>query len=87
MIIDIIVGSLLQQDSNARSLSFNSQESLNISPDSISFHAVALEYSLDFMQTVAFEIMASSFILKSMQTEGVTEEKMFVVYYKQRANR
>ena len=38
------------------------------------------EYTLDFKQSVAFEIMASSFILKSLNIEGISIEDihMFV---------
>ena len=40
----------------------NSLESLN----DLSFHAIIQKYTLDFKQAVAFEIMVSSFILKSL---------------------
>ena len=39
----------------------------------LSFKAIIEKFTLDFKQSVAFEIMASSFILKSLQIEKITE--------------
>ena len=48
----------------------NSLESLN----DLSFQDIIQKYTLDFKQAVAFEIMASSFILKSLDTENISND-------------
>ena len=42
----------------------------------ISLQNIILQYTLDFKQSVAFEVMASSFILNSLQMHSVTEESI-----------
>ena len=46
----------------------------------ISFNNTILEYTLDFKQSVAFEVMAS-FILKSQQIHNITQ-KSIEMYFK-----
>ena len=44
------------------------------SSSQLSFKAIIKKFTLDFKQSVAFEIMASSFILKSLKIERITED-------------
>ena len=48
---------------------------------SISYKNIISKFTLDFKQSVAFEIMASSFILKSLQMHKVTQE-CIEIYFK-----
>lgn len=41
--------------------------------EQLSFEYIIHKYNLDFKQSVAFEIMACSFILKSLTTQNITE--------------
>ena len=45
-------------------------------PEDVSFDATVLRYKLDFKRCVAFQIMASLFVLKSLQNEKVTSDNM-----------
>ena len=49
--------------------------------NSISFKNIISKFTLDFKQSVAFEIMASSFILKSLEMHNVTQE-CIEIYFK-----
>ena len=41
--------------------------------ESLSFKHIISKYKLDFKQSVAFELMACSFILKSLTVHNITE--------------
>lgn len=79
MIIDILIDDILSK------LPLNSSIDHNESLDptkytiSLSFQNIIIKYKLDFKQSVAFEIMASSFILKSLKVEKVTDEKIHML--------
>ena len=58
----------------------NTSTKTQIEVKNLSFQSVIAEYTLDFKQSVAFEIMASSFLLKSMKVEKITEEEISVFF-------
>ena len=70
---NIIQGLPLDEQNNIK----DSTQKRNI----ISFQDINSEYSLDFKQSVAFEVMASSFILKSLQIHNITQ-KSIEMYFK-----
>ena len=74
MIIDILNDVVLEGFAPNKSITndmhTNSLENLN----DLSFAAIIQKYTLDFKQAVAFEIMASSFILKSLDTENISND-------------
>ena len=76
MIIDII------NDSVIHALPFTGKGYSNIEDDSdgllnnISFQSIIQNYNLDFKQSVAFEIMACSFILQSLSKNKVNQDSV-----------
>ena len=52
-----------------------------VSSSTLSFKAIIEKFILDFKQSVAFEIMASSFILKSLQIEKITEYDVRIFFH------
>ena len=63
MVIDILIGTIIQDEHN---ITHTNSFLEVLSPGSVSLNVNKVEYKLDFKQNVAFEIMASSFILKSL---------------------
>ena len=73
MIIEIINNTILHglpmTSTNEQSLQHNSDHDVN----NITFKYIISKYKLDFKQSVAFEIMSCSFILKSLKQQNITE--------------
>ena len=77
MIIDILIGTLLQRSTD----NVHTDNYLHAtSPEDASFNTIVIRYKLDFKQCVAFQITASSFVLKLLQNEKVTSENMFSLF-------
>ena len=80
MIIDILNDTILNNlESNCTDFN-NTSTKTQIEVKNLSFQSIIAEYTLDFKQSVAFEIMASSFLLKSMKLEKITEEEISVFF-------
>ena len=47
----------------------------------ISFKSIRLKHNLNFKELVAFEIMACSFILKSLTTQNITENALQLFFH------
>ena len=79
MIIDVLSAVVLNQMREEAVINQDTSELINNIKD-LSFESVIQKYTLDFKQSVAFEIMASSFLLKSLQVGNVCEDvlKTFV---------
>ena len=80
MIIDILNVIIL----NGLTTDCNTTDNLITDPlyqmKNLSFKSIIAKYTLDFKQSVAFEIMASSFIFKSLQIEKVTEDVLHSIF-------
>ena len=50
------------------------QHNSDYNVENITFKYIISKYNLDFKQSVAFEIMSSSFILKSLKNQHITED-------------
>ena len=53
----------------------------------MTFDDVSLKYGLDFKQRVAFEIMACSFILESVQEHKTIENEMYTFFGSDSSNK
>lgn len=73
MIIDILTEVVLNQMREVTLINQDTSDLVNNVKDS-SFQSVIAKYTLDFKQSIAFEIMASSFILKSLNVGNVSED-------------
>lgn len=73
---DVVLKGLSINSPLTNDMQTNSLESLN----DLSFQAIIQKYTLDFKQAVAFEIMASSFILKSLYTENISNDVLQAVF-------
>ena len=73
MIIDVLSAVVLNQMREEAVINQDTSELINNIKD-LSFESVIQKYTLDFKQSVAFEIMASSFLLKSLQVGNVCED-------------
>ena len=74
MIIDILSEVVLNQMAERKVLDYTSDIVINAS--NLSYKSVIEKYTLDFKQAVAFEIMASSFILKSLMVGNVPDDAL-----------
>ena len=52
------------------------QTQTGVNVEKLSFQHIISKYNLDFKQSVAFEIMSCSFILKSLEVQNITEETL-----------
>ena len=73
MIIDILTEAFLNQMGEDAVTCQDTTDLLKSVKD-VSFESVIKEYTLDFKQSIAFEIMASSFLLKSLNVGNVSED-------------
>ena len=73
MIIDILTEVVLNQMREVTLINQDTSDLVNNVKD-LSFQSVIAKYTLDFKQSIAFEIMASSFILKSLNVGNVSED-------------
>ena len=67
---DIILHGLPMSSTNKHIIHHNSNHNI----ENISFKYIISKYKLDFKQSVAFEIMSCSFILKSLKKQNITED-------------
>ena len=74
---DNVINDMPLLEQSSKCLQMNSTNEENI----ISFKNIISKFTLDFKQSVAFEVMASSFILKSLQMYNVTQE-CIEIYFK-----
>ena len=75
MIIDILNDSILNALQNDLTSTGNeSSMELHAQLRNLTFQAISKKYILDFKQAAAFEIMACSFILSSLDIEKISEE-------------
>ena len=72
MIIDVLSAVVLNQMREEAVINQDTSELINNIKD-LSLESVNQKYTLDFKQSVAFEIMASSFLLKSLHVGNVCE--------------
>ena len=73
MIIDILTEVILNQIREDTVINQDTSDLVK-SVKNLSFQSVIEKYTLDFKQSVAFEIMASSFLLKSLNVGNVPED-------------
>ena len=73
MIIDVLSTVVLNRMREEAVINQDTSDLVNNVKD-LSFKSVIQKYTLDFKQSVAFEIMASSFLLKSLQVGNVCED-------------
>ena len=78
---DVVLNGLPLDQSFAQNISSDPLQLLN----NLSFKAIIDEYTLDFKQSISFEIMASSFILRSLYTENITSD-VLQAFFKQMMN-
>ena len=78
MIIDILFN-LISEDSHHSQLSTNIDH-IKEQDDHMTFENIASKYNLDFKQRVAFEIMACSFLLKSLQEHKIINDKLYSLF-------
>ena len=74
MIIDILNDTILNSETSNCNHPDNISVQSNSNLKNLSFQSIIEKYTLDFKQSVAFEIIASSFILKSLSIEGISIE-------------
>ena len=72
IISDNVINGLPLSEDNGYVVQIESSKKENI----ISLQDIISQYTLDFKQSVAFEVMASSFILNSLQMHSLTEESI-----------
>ena len=75
MIIDILTEAFLNK-MGEDTVTYQDTTDLVKSVKDLSFQSVIKEYTLDFKQSVAFEIMTSSFILKSLMVGNVSDDTL-----------
>ena len=80
MVIDILNDIVLDELSLNFSHYDHQYDDILTSSAQLSFKAIIAKYILDFKQSVTFEIMASSFILKSLQIEKITEDYIQIFF-------
>ena len=78
MIIDILFN-LISEDSHHSQLSTNIDH-IKEQDDHMTFENITSKYNLDFKQRVAFEIMACSFLLKSLQEYKIINNKLYSLF-------
>ena len=67
---DTILHGLPMTSTSEHTLQYNSDHNV----ENITFKYIISKYKLDFKQSVAFEIMSCSFILKSLKNQHITED-------------
>ena len=72
MIIDILTEVILNQMREDTEINQDTSDLVRSIKD-LSFQSVIQKFTLDFKQSIAFEIMASSFLLKSLDVGNVSE--------------
>ena len=75
MIIDVLSDAFLNQMREDRVIDQDTSDLIKSVKD-VSFQSVIEKYTLDFKQSVAFEIMASSFLFKSLNVGNVSEDAL-----------
>ena len=80
MIIDLLNDTIINcLPTNCKNINTISTESI-AKLNNLTFQSIIAKYTLDFKQSVAFEIMASSFILKSLSIEGISIEDIHTFF-------
>ena len=74
MIIDILTDTILNTLPNNNISTEGEITDIHAGSKELSYTSIIAKYKLDFKQSVAFEIMASSFILSSLLIEKISEE-------------
>ena len=74
LLLDVLSGSK-SDDTNGEKESKNNEE-IKEECNNFTFENATSKYKLDFKQKVAFEIMACSYILKTLQDEKITDESI-----------
>ena len=80
MIIDLLNDTIINcLPTNCKNINTISTESI-AKLNNLTFQSIIAKYTLDFKQSVAFEIMASYFILKSLSIEGMSIEDIHTFF-------
>ena len=74
MIIDILTDTIMKSLPNNHIVLDTISMDTHAKIKDLSSQSIIAKYTLDFKQSVAFEIMATSFILKSLEFEKITEQ-------------
>ena len=59
----------------------------NHNVENLSFKCIISKYKLDFKQSVAFEIMSCSFILKSLKVHNISDDTLHQFLKRMKINR
>ena len=85
MIIDILFN-VISESSDYSQLNTN-HNLIGKQTNHMTFDDISSKYGLDFKQRVAFEIMACSFILKSLQEHKTIENEMYTFFGSNSSNK